>query len=30
MTTTALAVELIVIGYQALIWLVLAVNLFLP
>lgn len=28
MTTTALAVELIVIGYQALIWLVLAVSLF--
>lgn len=28
MTTTALAVELIVIGYQALIWLVLALSLF--
>jgi len=30
MTTTALAVELVVIGYQALIWLVLAATLVFP
>jgi len=30
MTTTALAVELVIIGYQTLIWLVLAANLLFP